>query len=163
MRAIALYPRSENKGCHTYMGVIDVLSVGAAIAALIVSVYTYLQTRVHDRRRDTLDAYNVLQEQALDPLQEYTPSRIKEIAEDPRCREYKAISKYLARIEHFCVGVEHKIYDRKIVYALSKGYLNRGVYNKLKPLIDKKNRMGRYYQSYIAVVEQMNQSQSDEK
>lgn len=43
--------------------------------------------------------------------------RIKEIAEHNRRKEnveeFKLLGTYIARIEHFCVGVEQEIYDWK--------------------------------------------------
>ena len=117
------------------------------IAALIVSLFsfvfslfTYYKTLLHDRRKDTLDAFNILQQQALDPLQNYTREQIREIAKHPCSEEYRTVSTYLARIEHFSVGVEQKIYDQKTVWQLSEGFLNRGVYEKLKPIIEQRLR-----------------------
>ena len=133
------------------------------IAALIVSLFsfvfslfTYYKTLLHDRRKDTLDAFNILQQQALDPLQNYTREQIREIAEHPRSEEYRTVSTYLARIEHFSVGVEQKIYDQKTVWQLSEGFLNRGVYEKLKPIIELKKQRKNYYRNFLSVVEKMN-------
>ena len=119
-----------------------------SIVAFGFSLLTYVKTLRHDRKKDTLDAFNVLQQQALDPLQSYTRAQIREIADDTRSEEYRIVSTYLARIEHFCVGVEQKIYDQKTVLQLSEGFLNRGVYEKLKPIIDHKNQQKNYYRIF---------------
>lgn len=112
----------------------------SSVIAFVFSLLTYVKTLRHDRKKDTLDSFNVLQQQALDPLQSYTRAQIREIADDTRSEEYRIVSTYLARIEHFCVGVEQKVYDQRTVWELSEGFLNRGVYEKLKPIIDHKNQ-----------------------
>ena len=130
-----------------------------SIVSLCFSLFTWYRALIHDRKKDTLDAFNVLQQQALDPLQSYTRARIREIAEDSRSKEYRIVSTYLARIEHFCVGVEQKIYDQRTVWELSEGFLNRGVYEKLKPIIEHKNQQKNYYRNFLAVVEKMNREE----
>ena len=130
-----------------------------SIVSLCFSLFTWYRALIHDRKKDTLDAFNVLQQQALDPLQSYTRARIREIAGDARSEEYRIVSTYLARIEHFCVGVEQKVYDQRTVWELSEGFLNRGVYEKLKPIIEHKNQQKNYYRNFLAVVEKMNREE----
>ncbi len=127
--------------------------------SLCFSLFTWYRALIHDRKKDTLDAFNVLQQQALDPLQSYTRARIREIAEDARSEEYRIVSTYLARIEHFCVGVVQKVYDQRTVWELSEGFLNRGIYEKLKPIIEHKNQQKNYYRNFLAVVEKMNREE----
>lgn len=127
-----------------------------SVFSFFFSLFTYRKTLIHDRRKDTLDAFNVLQEQALDPLQTYTRAQVREIAANPKSEEYKRLSTYLARIEHFCVGVEEKIYDPRTVWQLAEGFLNKSVYEKLKPIIEQKNRQKNYYQNFLSVVDRMN-------
>ena len=110
---------------------------------------TYRKSIVHDRQQATLDAYNQLQEQALDQLNYYVPTQVAEIAKDPRSEEYKKISAYIARIEHFCVGVNQKIYDRKTVYELAHGYLDSSIKKRIEPIIEKKNKFGHDYYANI--------------
>lgn len=137
----------------------EAVTVLISIVSLCFSLFTWYRALIHDRKKDTLDAFNVLQQQALDPLQSYTRARIREIAEDSRSEEYRIVSTYLARIEHFCVGVEQKIYDQRTVWELSEGFLNRGVYEKLKPIIEHKNQQKNYYRNFLAVVQKMNREE----
>ena len=128
------------------------LSVIAIILSVIsggFSFYTFIWTTRRDRKQATLDAYNQLQEQALDHLNYYRPTEIAEIAENPRSEEYKKISAYIARIEHFCVGVNQKIYDSETVYALARDYLDGAVKTRIEPMIDRKNQFGSddYYEN----------------
>lgn len=120
-------------------------------------MYTYQKALVHDRKRDTLDAYLLLQEQAFDPLNHITPGEMKEIAQDPTSQEYKNVSGYMARVEHFCVGVNRDIYDRETVYALAHGYLDKALKYRLAPILDKKKTMTgqEYYENIKEVLRWM--------
>lgn len=94
------------------------MDTALSVAALVVSLfsagftlYTFIWTKVRDRKQATLEAYNRLQEQVLDHLNVYMSKQIAEIAKNTRSEEYKQISAYVARIEYFCVGINQKIYD----------------------------------------------------
>lgn len=137
----------------------EAVTLTLSIVSLCFSLFTWYRALIHDRKKDTLDAFNVLQQQAFDPLQSYTRARIREIAGDARSEEYRIVSTYLARIEHFYVGVEQKVYDQRTVWELSEGFLNRGVYEKLKPIIEHKNQQKNYYRNFLAVVEKMNREE----
>lgn len=132
-----------------------ILSIIAIVISVIsggFALYTFFWTATRDRQQATLDAYNQLQEQALDHLNLYRPSNIKEIVKDRRSEEYKKLSAYVARIEHFCVGVNQKIYDRKTVYELAHGYFDGGLKVRIEPVIDGKNRFGEDYYANIHAV-----------
>ncbi len=79
----------------------------------------------------------------------YMPKQIAEIAKNTRSEEYKQISAYVARIEHFCVGVNQKIYDRNVVYELAQGYLDGTIKSRIEPMIEKKSRFGHDYYANI--------------
>ena len=119
------------------------MDTALSVAALVVSLfsagftlYTFIWTKVRDRKQATLEAYNRLQEQVLDHL-------------NTRSEEYKQISAYVARIEHFCVGVNQKIYDRNVVYELAQGYLDGTIKSRIEPMIEKKSRFGHDYYANI--------------
>ena len=121
--------------------VIAIVSAVLAIASAGFSCFTYFRNVIHDRRRDTLDAYNTLQNEAFDKLNLMKPANIREIAENPRSDSYKTVSGYIARIEHFCAGVNLGIYDRKTVYTLAHGYLDGNmILSRINPIIEKKHR-----------------------
>ena len=134
-----------------------VLSLGS----LAFSVYTYRKALVHDRKQATLDAFLLLQEQAFDPLNQISPAEMEEIAEDPRSPRYKEVSGYIARIEHFCVGVNHEIYDRETVYALAHGYLDKALKYRLDPILNKKRSMTgqEYYENIKEVLRWMGEKE----
>lgn len=135
-------------------------SIVIAFASVIFSLVTYRKTVTHDRKQATLDTYNRLQNEVLDNLNAYTPSEIADIAEEPRSAEYKKLSGYIARIEHFCVGINEKIYDDDTFYALAHGYFDgHQLKKRIEPLLKSKNRSNNtkqlYYQNIIAVLEWM--------
>lgn len=115
------------------------ISILLSIVSLIFAVFTYYRTLIHDKKKDTLDAYNCLQEQALDKLYSIRPADCKEIALHPRSEAYKEVSRYIARIEHFCVGVKQNIYDKEVVYELAEGFLNGAIRERIEPIIERKN------------------------
>lgn len=145
----------------------SLLSIIALVISLIsvgFTLYTFCWTARRDRRQSTLDAYNQLQEQALDHLNQYSLKQIKEIAKDNRSDEYKIISSYIARIEHFCVGVNLKIYDRKTVYELAEGYLDGSIKCRIEPIIEVKNRNGQdFYENIHKVFKWMDTKRKKQK
>ena len=134
------------------------ISFIASFIALAFSILTYIANIIHDRKRDTLAAFNVLQNEALDKLNQIRPAEIQEIARHPATEEYKLVSGYIARIEHFCAGINLKIYDRETVYELAHGYFDSEMLSsRVDPIINKKHRnaIEDYYKNYHIVVEWM--------
>ena len=131
---------------------IALVTIAFSIIAAVFSLITYRSNIVHDRCQATLEAYNQLQEQALDYLNHYMPAEMREIAKRRQSDEYKQVSAYIARIEHFCVSVNLKIYDRSTVYKLAHGYFEGSLKRRIAPIIDQKNQNGEDYYSNIRKV-----------
>ena len=129
--------------------ILSVIAIVLSVISGIFALFTFFWTAQRDRRQATLDAYNQLQVQALDHLNHYMPAAIKEIAKDRHSEEYKELSAYVARIEHFCVGVNQRIYDRKTVYQLAHGYFDGGLKTRIEPIIARKNPSDYDYYSNI--------------
>lgn len=136
----------------------ECISVIIAIAALGLSVISYITGVLHDRKQSTLDAYNQLQEQVLDKLNLYTLPQIKEILQNSKSEDYKILGCYVARVEHFCVGVNKKIYDKKTLYNLAHGYFDGSFQNKINAIIAKRNKNPKedYYKNTAKVLKWMN-------
>lgn len=125
-----------------------VLGVGAAI----FGVCTYFKDRKRGRKKDTLDAYDVLQKETLNKINTWFPSEIKEAIEDTTSDGFKELSGYLANINRFCVGINEGIYDFDTFYKLSHGYFDddRGTLKpRLIPLLERKldNSEENYFKS----------------
>ena len=58
---------------------------------------------------------------------------------DNAIEEYRILSGYLARIEHFALGVNTGIYDVKVTERAATAYLTM-LYKKLEPLILARNK-----------------------
>ena len=128
----------------------DIISIVLSGIAILLSVFSFVFQVIHNRIESTLNAFNDLQEQSLDKLYKYTPKQIEEIAQKFRSEEYKDISVLLARIEHFCVGVILKIYDKIVFRRLGGSYII-STYNKMVPMIEVKRKMfpaDKHYDEY---------------
>jgi hypothetical protein len=124
----------------------------------IFSIFTFVWSAQRDRKQATLDAFNTLQGEVFDKLNLYSPSEISEIIKNTRSEDYKTVSALIARLEHFCVGVNTRIYDRRVVYKLAHGYLDGPVIlDRINPVIDRKLRNAEedYYENIHKVIEWM--------
>lgn len=140
------------------------MDVTLSIIAIVISaisgsfaLYTFLWTSKRDRKQATLEAYNRLQAEVFDKLNTYSPSEIQDICADVKSLEYKTISGYLARIEHFCVGINENIYDKNTFYALAHGYFDgHQLRKRIEPLIETKNQKNNskelFYNDTISVL-----------
>ena len=105
--------------------VLSIIAIVIPVVSGVFAVLTFVWTAARDRKQATLEAYNRLQAEVFDNLNQYKPSEIQEMCSDNKSEVYKRISGYVARIEHFCVGLENGIYDKHTFYALSHGYFDR--------------------------------------
>ena len=138
--------------------IISIVSIILAIVSVVHSFFVYKQTVKHDKKQATLDAFNILQEQVLDRLNLYTNSKIKEISQDARSKEYKSLTILMARIEHFSVGVNSDIYDIEIVKRLAGKHFC-ALYDKLIPMIEKKrsiNKSDKHYDEFEKLINELN-------
>lgn len=120
---------------------LSILAIIISAFTFLFSFYTFRWTARRDRKQATLDAYNTLQNEAFDKLNPLIPSEIQEIMKHTTSKEYNEVSGYIARIEHFCVGVNQEIYDRKTVYELAHGYFDgKKLRSRMEPVIDQKNQ-----------------------
>jgi hypothetical protein len=162
---------------------ISIIAIVISFVSIIVSVAIYQKGVQREKKQATLDAFNLLQEQAFDKLNQYTFAQIKEICDgwqeaiklrknkqwanlneqdrekfESYISEYRNLSGYLARIEHFALGVNTDIYDASIAERAATSYLVMLYRGKLKPLIEMKHS-GKgdteYYAEFRKLVEQI--------
>lgn len=81
---------------------------------------------------------------------------------DTKSSECKTISGYVARIEHFCVGLNEDIYDKQTFYALAHGYFDGNQLRKrIEPLIEAKNQSNKskelFYNDTLSILQWMEQ------
>ncbi len=152
----------------------SVLMVVVSFSALLLSGFTYFRGVQRDRKQATLDAFNILQRQVFDPLNQYRVEQIEEISrissaafrgeeltEEEREKQETCLSEfllltgYLARIEHFALGINTGIYDADVAERAGTTYWCMLYDQKLRSLIETKNQKegGREY--YIELYEMM--------
>ena len=118
----------------------ETVSVIIAVIAVIVSIATLICTKIYNRKKDTLDGFNRLQKEVLDRLNEYSDDDIKKTAchaEKLEDEKYREITVLLARIEHFAVGANTRIYNVRIIKRCAGKYFIN-LYKKLDPMIEQK-------------------------
>lgn len=140
-----IFVRTVNSVGSEMLSVVEsiasIIAAALGVGAAIFGVWTYFQDRKRSRKKDTLDAYDVLQKETFDKINTWLPSEIKQAVEDKKSDEYKELSGYLANIDRFCIGINEGIYDFDTFYKLSHGYFDneRGILKpRLIPLIESK-------------------------
>ena len=120
---------------------LEIADIIIALVAFIVSIMALVYTKIYNRKKDTLDDFNRLQQEVLDKLNKYSDDQIKKVLEKTRIteenEEYIEITSFLSRIEHFAVGANTNIYNVKIIKRLAGKYFI-SLYQKLYPLIQYK-------------------------
>ena len=119
--------------------IVGVLADLAAVMALLFGIMQYKNIQSRENKIATIEAYARLQTEALDELNHWSPSEIREAVNDRRSDAYKILSSYLARIECFCAGIVHDIYDFDVFYDIAHGYFDgKTLKNRLIPLLERK-------------------------
>lgn len=126
--------------------IVDLATIGSLIFAGLTLLFYFKQDKSknkHDKCKDTLDAYNRLQSEAFDKLYtEYSKAKIADIVANYRKKEYideyRQLGLLLARIEHFCVGVEKDIYDWETLYELAHGFFDGTIRSRISTLVERK-------------------------
>lgn len=116
---------------------LEIIAIIISALSLIGTVFNFIFSLQRERKQATLNTFNVLQEQVLDNLNIYTKAQIEEIALKPNGMEYIQLTRYLARMEHFAVGVNCGIYNHRIVKRLAGRYFCN-LWDKLLPLVERK-------------------------
>ena len=126
------------------MDLATVIGLFFTAGTLVFSVIQYRKQKKHDKRKDTLEAYHKLQKEVLDKLYiDYTDGIVLEIVTNYRrkeyAEEYHKLGVYLARIEHFCVGINQDIYDWKTLYELAHKFFDLTIRRRIEILVTRKD------------------------
>ena len=138
------------------------LSIILAIISVALSLYTYTATVHHEKKKATIDAFNLLQNEVLDKFVCITKENAEVIVanlDDKKCKEaYDSYRALIARIEHFAIGVKEKVYDFNVVDELAGTHLIY-LYKKIKPIIDNANKNEKkikHYCNFASLVDRLN-------
>lgn len=140
----------------------ELASIVIAVISAVFSIVTYVKTFLYEKRKATIECFNNLQNEVLDKFAGIEKQNAKVILEninDERCQEaYDGYRVLIARLEHFAVGVNKKIYDFKVVDKIAGEHLVR-LYIKIKPIIDQANKNEprvKHYCNLVELVEKLN-------
>lgn len=115
----------------------------AAIIAAFALINTYLSQREslrRQRKQATIEAFNQLQNDVLDPLAGISKKEAELAAErhfesDADRDIYNAFRVQIARLEHFAVGINEETYDFDTFYKLG-GVHVMFLYERVEPIIE---------------------------
>lgn len=109
------------------------------LATAVFGVYTYFRDSKRKLHIDTIEAYKKLQDEVFDKLNEWTDENaIADAVETADNVGYTQLSNSLAKIEHFCVGINRGVYDFETFYQMSHGYFDYKFKRIFRDLLDKK-------------------------
>ena len=144
---------------------ISIIALAVSIITALLSFVSFFWSTYTERKKATLDAFVILQKECFDKLNLIKPSDIRDISNETTSDLYNEISGYVARIEHFCVGVNNKIYDPNTVYQLAHGYLDGNkIISRIEPIIQQKNKNSDtdYYSNIHTVLKWMKRKSKKE-
>lgn len=140
----------------------ELASIVIAVISAAFSIVTYVKTFLYEKRKATIESFNNLQNEVLDKFAGIEKQNAKVILEnlnDEQCKEaYDGYRVLIARLEHFAVGVNKKIYDFKVVDKIAGEHLVH-LFIKIKPIIDRANKnepREKHYCNFIELVEKLN-------
>ncbi len=122
------------------IAVAAIVSAGAAVGALRNSIKIQEKTADENKKNNTIEAFNRLQDQVLDKMVSFSEEQIDILIEDmdyePEIKEaYDDCRALVAKCEHFAVGVNSGVYDIDLVNALGGVHLIY-LYRKVLPIIE---------------------------
>ncbi|MBQ7036472.1 MAG: hypothetical protein IJN74_03165 [Clostridia bacterium] len=140
----------------------ELISIIIAVLSIVISFSTYVATFLYEKRKATVESFNILQNEVLDKFLCIKNENAKIIIanlDNVQCKDaYDGYRALLARLEQFAVGVNKRIYDFKVVDTIAGKHLIF-LYKKIKPIIDKANEREEkvvHYCNFVTLVEKLN-------
>lgn len=134
----------------------DIAALAISVIAAGFSIGSFFSERNRVRKEATIHAFEDLEKEVF--LQEdyvSAPAGAKKEAEERRPgRAWRRGTELLAKIEHFCVGVQVGAFDLKTLNRLAGGYFIKQ-YENWKPIIEQKrldDKSMRHYNEFEEVV-----------
>lgn len=142
------------------------LALGISIIALLLTLYQMVTNKNRSRKQATIDAFNRLQTEVMDKVKNLPRkdvTQFKKYGPEVNWELWNTLTAYLARVEHFSVGINTKIYDIKILNRLAGGYII-SFYYRIKPIIEKKRDLSQEktppYEEFELVKETLEKSRN---
>ena len=123
----------------------DVIAIFISGISLLFSLFTFILEKNRQKKYDTLEAIKDLQNNVINQFHNETRNYLAGNKQKDGSLAlriggedyYKLATECLVAIEHFSVGVNNGIFDKKIVKECGGAYFCR-LYQFLKPVIEKK-------------------------
>lgn len=124
---------------ETITKLLGVLTAFIGVVTGVFGVFTYFRDSRRRKRTETIEAYRTLQNEVFNKLNDWKDSdAVAAAVETADNVGYAELNISLARIEHFCVGLNRGIYDFETFYQMAHGYFDYKLQALLEPLLDKK-------------------------
>lgn len=143
----------------------NIASIIIAIVSACFSIVTYVTAVRYEKKRVTIEAISLLQNEVLDKfvsIQKDNAKIILNSLDNEKCRKaYNDYRALIARLEHFAIGVNEHIYDFGIVNRLL-GIHFVCLYNKVSPIIDETNKSNKditNYCNFVKLVKKLERKQ----
>ena len=127
-----------------------------SIAAILLSMYQWWRDNSRQKKESTINAFYNLQSDALNELNMMIAAYDGDMSFIIRGSEdWKKVTGYLSKIEHFSVGINAKVYSLEILNRMAGGYFLH-MFEILQPVIQKKraynNSNGKHYDEFESAV-----------
>ena len=127
-----------------------------SIAAILLSIYQWWKDNSRQKKESTINAFYNLQNDALHELNMIIAACDGDMNSIIRGSEnWKKVTGYLSKIEHFSVGVNARVYSLEILNRMAGGYFIH-MFETLQPVIQKKraynNSNGKHYDEFESAV-----------
>ena len=123
---------------ETVTKLLGVLTALIGVVTGVFGVFTYFRDSRRRKRTETMEAYTTLQNEVFNKLNDWKEKTVVSAVETADSVGYAELNTSIARIEHFCVGLNCGIYDFETFYQMAHGYFDYKLQSLLLPLLDKK-------------------------
>lgn len=151
--------QAESAGVRCGMIWIDIIALVLSAIAAVFSIWSFLLERKRNRREATIHAFEELEKEVFlqDDYESVIAEAKKEAEEHKSDRAWRRGTELLARIEHFCVGVQAKAFDLDTLNRLAGGYFIKQ-YENWRPIIEQKrldDKSMKHYNEFEDVVNKL--------
>ena len=128
---------------------LSIVSIALSAVAAGFSIWSFFAERNRTRSEATIHAFDELSKNIFDKsdtdldtisqedAKKFVQQHTSEGQDEEQKRQWDDITKKLALLEHFCVGINLKTYDKKALNAMA-GNLMLKLWENLKPIIEYK-------------------------
>ena len=129
--------------------ILSIVSIALSVVAAVFSIWSFFAERNRARSEATIHSFDELSKNIFDKsdtdldtisqenAKKFVQQHAAEKQDEEQKRQWDDITKKLALMEHFCVGINLKTYDKKALNAMA-GNLMLKLWENLQPIIEYK-------------------------